>query len=244
MEKKGGTTSVRSWRTAEATGATQHPVAQRAGRGVPGVATGAATSRGLGPEEGGRKGITKAGTEAGIEAGNTAGTGKFPVGTPCQGHLYTSKCKLPRVPQPVKMAAVEQLQAQIAQMQMQQIQMLEGLQRANQSVESQAKRLNETETRLQEQTEKLNRTETELAQRTQALAQQATQLAQAQQAQASSTQQAGVEMTKLIHPSNVPKPQVWDGKREGWEKFKHVFVAWSSTVHPKYPEMLEKVWGK
>ena len=114
------------------------------------------------------------------------------------------------------------------------------MQRANQSFESQARRSNETETRLQEQTDKLTRTETELAQRTQALAQQTTQLAQAQQAQASSTQPAGVEMTKLIHPSNVPKPQVWDGKREGWEKFKHVFVAWSSTVHPKYPEMLEK----
>ena len=138
------------------------------------------------------------------------------------------------------MATVEQLQAQLAQMQAQQNQLVEGLQRANQSFESQARRLNETETRLQEQTDKLTRTETELAQRTQALAQQTTQLAQAQQAQASSTQPAGVEMTKLIHPSNVPKPQVWDGKREGWEKFKHVFVAWSSTVHPKYPEMLEK----
>ena len=111
------------------------------------------------------------------------------------------------------MATVEQLQAQLAQMQAQQNQLVEGLQRANQSFESQARRLNETETRLQEQTDKLTRTETELAQRTQALAQQTTQLAQAQQAQASSTQPAGVEMTKLIHPSNVPKPQVWDGKR-------------------------------
>ena len=72
------------------------------------------------------------------------------------------------------MATVEQLQAQIAQMQTQQNQLIEGLQRANQSFESQAKRLNETETRLQEQTDKLNRTETELAQRTQTLAQQTT----------------------------------------------------------------------
>ena len=33
---------------------------------------------------------------------------------------------------------------------------------------------------------------------------------------------------------------MYDGKREGWEKFKHVFTAWSSTVHPKFPDLLEK----
>ena len=44
----------------------------------------------------------------------------------------------------------------------------------------------------------------------------------------------------LIHPSHVPKPQVYDGKKEGWEKFKHVFTAWCSTVHPRYPELLSK----
>lgn len=44
----------------------------------------------------------------------------------------------------------------------------------------------------------------------------------------------------LIHPSNVPKPPIFTGKKEEWEKFKHVFVAWSSTVHGKYPELLEK----
>ena len=55
---KSGTTSVRSWRTVKATGARQLPVALQAGRGVPGVATGEATSRGLGPGAGGQKGIT------------------------------------------------------------------------------------------------------------------------------------------------------------------------------------------
>ena len=66
-KKNSGTTSVRSWRTVKATGATQHPVARRVGREVPGAVTGEATIRGLGPDAGGRKGITWAGTEAGIE---------------------------------------------------------------------------------------------------------------------------------------------------------------------------------
>ena len=42
---------------------------------------------------------------------------------------------------------------------------------------------------------------------------------------------------KLIHPSNVPKPPIYSGKKEEWERFKHVFVAWSSTVHPKFPDL-------
>ena len=63
-----------------------------------------------------------------------------------------------------------------------------------------------------------------------------TQLAAARAAQ---TAQANQERS-LIHPSNVPKPPTYNGKKEEWEKFKHIFIAWSSTVHGKYPELLEK----
>ena len=38
----------------------------------------------------------------------------------------------------------------------------------------------------------------------------------------------------------MPKPHTFNGKKEEWEKFKQVFVAWSSTVHECYPELLEK----
>ena len=43
-----------------------------------------------------------------------------------------------------------------------------------------------------------------------------------------------------IHPSNVPKPPVYNGKKEEWEKFKHIFMAWSSTIHGDYPGLLDK----
>ena len=49
----------------------------------------------------------------------------------------------------------------------------------------------------------------------------------------------GVGLERLLHPSKVPKLHLYDGKKEGWEKFKHVFVAWSFTVHPKFPELLD-----
>ncbi|CAL1169149.1 unnamed protein product [Cladocopium goreaui] len=54
------------------------------------------------------------------------------------------------------------------------------------------------------------------------------------------TEEATEQERSLIHPSNVPKPPTYNGKKEEWEKFKHIFTAWSSTVHGKYPELLEK----
>lgn len=48
------------------------------------------------------------------------------------------------------------------------------------------------------------------------------------------------EERSLTHPSNVPKPPIYNGKKEEWEKFKHIYVAWSSTVHARFPELLEK----
>lgn len=140
------------------------------------------------------------------------------------------------------MATMEQLQAQLAQMQEQQNRLLEGLRRSRAGFESQATRLTETENRLQQTTEELNRTKTELTTRTEALAMHQTQRDAAQQAQtaAQSSAQSSTDLSRLIHPSNVPKPHVYDGKKEGWEKFKHVFVAWASTVHPKFPELLER----
>eukprot|EP00435_Cladocopium_sp_Y103_P063711 s324_g25.t1 len=53
--KKHGNSSARSWRTVKATGARQLPVALQAGRGVPGLTTGEAISRGLGPDAGRRR---------------------------------------------------------------------------------------------------------------------------------------------------------------------------------------------
>ena len=49
---------------------------------------------------------------------------------------------------------------------------------------------------------------------------------------------------KLIHPSNVPKPPIYSGEKEECERFKHVFVAWSSTVHPKFPDLSLEKYGK
>ena len=39
---------------------------------------------------------------------------------------------------------------------------------------------------------------------------------------------------------NIPKPPVFDGKRESWERWKYVFVAWSSTVNAAYPGLFDK----
>ena len=58
------------------------------------------------------------------------------------------------------------------------------------------------------------------------------------QQQASSS--SGSKETQLIHPSNVPKPPQYNGRKEEWEKFKHIFTAWTSRVHKDFPKMLDK----
>ena len=181
--------------------------------------------------------ITEGGAEAAGDAGNTARDFVVPSvllagarrtfciivffgGDGCHGTVAGATCKN---------AGQEQQNS-----------LLEGLRGANAGFESQVARMNEMETRYQQTTDELNRTRTELTTRTEALAAvQQTQHAQAQ-AQAQTQAQSSSDLTRLIHPSSVPKPHVYDGKREGWEKFKHVFTAWSSTVHPKFPELLEK----
>ena len=51
---------------------------------------------------------------------------------------------------------------------------------------------------------------------------------------------ASVEDPNLVDSRNIPKPPVFDGKRESWERWKYVFVAWSSTVNAAYPGLFDK----
>ena len=114
------------------------------------------------------------------------------------------------------MATLEGLAARVQEL-------TEGLQRANVAYEQQQKRAAEAEARL-------------LAAEAVIQSQQAAAAAAATTA-TSSTERREKE---LIHPSHVPKPHTFNGKKDEWEKFKHVFIAWSSTVHERYPELLEK----
>lgn len=46
--------------------------------------------------------------------------------------------------------------------------------------------------------------------------------------------------TCVVDPRNIPKPPIFDGKRENWERWKYVFVAWASTVNQAYPGLFDK----
>ena len=96
-----------------------------------------------------------------------------------------------------------------------------GMQRANAAFEEQQKKTAEAEARLD-------------------VAERALQAQSAAAAAGQATGSAERKEKELIHPSHVPKPHTFNGKKEEWEKFKHVFMAWSSTVHERYPELLEK----
>ena len=48
------------------------------------------------------------------------------------------------------------------------------------------------------------------------------------------------EESQLVDARNIPKPPVFDGKRESWERWKYVFVAWASTVNVAYPGLFDK----
>lgn len=115
------------------------------------------------------------------------------------------------------MATLEGLAARVQEL-------TEGLQRANVAYEQQQKRAAEAEARL-------------LAAEAVIQSQQQAAAAAAATTATSSTERREKE---LIHPSHVPKPHTFNGKKDEWEKFKHVFIAWSSTVHERYPELLEK----
>ena len=111
-------------------------------------------------------------------------------------------------------ATLEGLAAQVQEL-------TQGLQRANIAYEQQQKRAAEAEARL-------------------AAAENVIQGQQAAAAAAATTASAEKKEKDLIHPCHVPKPHTFNGKKEEWEKFKHVFVAWSSTVRERYPELLER----
>ena len=51
------------------------------------------------------------------------------------------------------------------------------------------------------------------------------------------------EESQLVDARNIPKPPVFDGKRESWERWKYVFVAWASTVNVAYPGLLTKLYS-
>ena len=137
------------------------------------------------------------------------------------------------------MATLEQLQAQLAHMTEQQNQLVESLRRAHPQNESQAQRTASLENQLQATQHELTQTRTYAQQ----LGTQQAQQAQQPSSGTQGTGSGGTGLDRLIHPSNVPKPHLYDGRKEGWEKFKHVFVAWSSTVHHRFPELLER-YGK
>ena len=123
-----------------------------------------------------------------------------------------------------KMAAdpqlVAQMQARIQELTAQTTELAAGLKRAQDAFESQRERQVQSETELLATRAKLE-----------------------EQAKALEGKAASSRENQLIHPSNVPKPPVYNGKKEEWEKFKHIFMAWSSTVHGDYPGLLDK-FGK
>ena len=107
-------------------------------------------------------------------------------------------------------AALQQMQQTIDEQRQRIDSFAAALRRAEQAYEGQSSRLQATETSLAEAQAKLK------------------------------AQEDKQEGRSLIHPSNVPKPPIYNGRKEDWEKFKHVFVAWTSTVHSSFPELLEK----
>ena len=62
-------------------------------------------------------------------------------------------------------------------------------------------------------------------------------LSTALSAKAASSQ---VDESQVVDSRNIPKPPVFDGKRENWERWKYVFVAWASTVNVAYPGLFDK----
>ena len=43
---------------------------------------------------------------------------------------------------------------------------------------------------------------------------------------------------RLVDPRNIPKPPSFSGRKEDWERWKHVFLSWLGTIHDKYPGLL------
>ena len=132
------------------------------------------------------------------------------------------------------MASPEEIAAMKAQI----LELTEGLKRANSAYQVQQERLNRAEQAL-EQAQTTAQTAGATAQAAGVTAQAAGETAHAAGVAAQAAA-APREHKQLIHPSNVPKPHQWNGKKEEWEKFRHVFTAWSSTVHARYPSLLEK----
>ena len=124
-----------------------------------------------------------------------------------------------------KMAAdpqmVAQMQARIQELTAQTTELAAGLKRAQDACESQRERQVQSETELIATRAKLE-----------------------EQAKALEGKAASSRENQFIHPSNVPKPPVYNGKKEEWEKFKHIFMAWSSTVHGDYPgsRFVGQIW--
>ena len=41
-----------------------------------------------------------------------------------------------------------------------------------------------------------------------------------------------------MDPRNIPKPPSFSGRKEDWERWKHVFLSWLGTIHSRYPGLL------
>jgi hypothetical protein len=51
---------------------------------------------------------------------------------------------------------------------------------------------------------------------------------------------SNLEETQIVDSRNISKAPIFDGKRENWERWKYVFVAWVSAVNAGFPGLLEK----
>ena len=60
------------------------------------------------------------------------------------------------------------------------------------------------------------------------------------EATASSQAATSIGDSRLVDPRNIPKPPLFDDKRESWERWKYIFLAWASTVNTAYSAPLEK----
>ncbi|CAE7242490.1 RE2 [Symbiodinium sp. CCMP2592] len=43
---------------------------------------------------------------------------------------------------------------------------------------------------------------------------------------------------RLVDPRNIPRPPTFSGRKEDWERWKHIFMSWIGTIHARYPGLL------
>ena len=97
-----------------------------------------------------------------------------------------------------------------------------------QTVASLQQQLAEMSARVMEQSEQMVKHQQEILRQQQEMTKQQQEMEQQKK-----------ELDQLrVDPRNIPKPPMFSGKKEDWERWKHVFVSWLSTIHARYPELL------